>query len=98
MTWSLHSFTVTNVYELHYETCSDSLFLFLHVDNITGTKSLYVHESRVQLFATLMDYSPPGASIIGIFQAKILEWIAISSSKHIFPIQGSNSYLLCLLY
>ena len=25
-----------------------------------------------------MDYSPPGSSFHGIFQAKILEWVAIS--------------------
>ena len=37
-----------------------------------------------------MDCSPPGIS-----QARILEWIAISSG--IFPTQGSNPHLLCLL-
>ena len=31
-----------------------------------------------------MDCSPPGSSVCGIFQAKILEWVAISySNKHI---------------
>ena len=29
----------------------------------------------------LMDWSPPGASVHGNFQARILEWVAISSSK-----------------
>ena len=28
-----------------------------------------------------MDCSPPGSSVHGIFQARILEWVAISSSK-----------------
>ena len=28
-----------------------------------------------------MDYSPPGSSIHGILQARILEWVAISSSR-----------------
>ena len=27
------------------------------------------------------DYSPPGSSVLDIFQARILEWIAISSSR-----------------
>ena len=27
-----------------------------------------------------MDYNPPGSSVHGIFQARILEWVAISSS------------------
>ena len=34
--------------------------------------------SRVQLFVTC---SPLGSSVNGIFQAKILEWVAISSSR-----------------
>ena len=36
-----------------------------------------------QLCLTLcdpMDCSPPGSSLHGIFQARILEWVAISSS------------------
>ena len=28
-----------------------------------------------------MDYRPPGSSVHGIFQARILEWVAISYSK-----------------
>ena len=28
-----------------------------------------------------MDDSPPGSSVCGIFQARILEWVAISSSR-----------------
>ena len=31
--------------------------------------------SRVQLFATPMDCSPPGSFIHGIFQARVLEWV-----------------------
>ena len=27
-----------------------------------------------------MNYSPPGSSILGIFQARILEWVGIFSS------------------
>ena len=30
------------------------------------------------LFDT-MDYSPPGSSVHGIFQARVLEWVAITS-------------------
>ena len=30
------------------------------------------------------------------FQARILEWVAISFSRGLFPTQGSISYLLCL--
>ena len=42
-----------------------------------------------------MDYSPPGSLVHGIFQARILEWVAISSSREgIFPTQESNLHLL----
>ena len=44
------------------------------------------HFSHIQLFATCMDQSPPWLwsmeiSAFGILQARILEWIAISSSR-----------------
>ena len=35
----------------------------------------------VQLFCNPMDCSPPGSSVHGISQARILEWVAISLSK-----------------
>ena len=31
-----------------------------------------------------MDYSPPGSSVHGIFQARVLEWVAIAFSKLIY--------------
>ena len=31
-----------------------------------------------------MDHSPPGSSVQGIFQARIMEWVAISSSRGSF--------------
>ena len=43
-------------------------------------------------------YSLPGCSAHGILQAWILEWVAVSSSRGIFPAQGSKLCLLCLLY
>ena len=50
-----------------------------------------------------MDCSPPGSSVHGIFQGKLLERIAISSSSHfllqgIFQTQGLNPSLLQLLH
>ena len=41
-----------------------------------------------------MDCSPPGSSVHGIFQARILEQVAISFSRGIFPTQGLNPHLL----
>ena len=37
--------------------------------------------SHVQLFRNPMDCSPPGSSVHGIPQARIMEWIAISFSR-----------------
>ena len=41
-----------------------------------------------------MDCGPPGSSIHGILQARILEWVAISFSRGIFPTQGLTPGLL----
>ena len=43
-----------------------------------------------------MDCSPPGFSVHGTSQARRLEWIAISSSRRIFPPQGLSPCLLHL--
>ena len=43
-----------------------------------------------------MDFSPPGSSVLGILQARILEWVAMLSSRG--SSQGSNPHLLCLLH
>ena len=40
--------------------------------------------SRVWLSCDYMDCSPPGFSVHGILQARILEWVAISSSRGSF--------------
>ena len=43
-----------------------------------------MHTQSLQLCLTLcdpMDYSPPGSSVHGIFQARILEWPAMPSSR-----------------
>ena len=42
-------------------------------------KVLLPHSCLTQY--NLMDYSPPGSSVHGILQAKILEWVAIHYSK-----------------
>ena len=44
------------------------------------------------------DCSPPGSSVHGILQARILEWVAISFSRGIFPAQGLNPGVLhCIM-
>ena len=44
-----------------------------------------------------MDCSPPGSSVHGIFQTRILEWVTMPPLQGIFLTQGPNLHLLCLL-
>ena len=60
-----------------------------------------MHAKSLQSCLTLwdpLDCNPPGSSVHGISQARILEWVAISFSRAIFMTQGSNPCLLCLLH
>ena len=41
-----------------------------------------------------MDCIPPGSSVLGILQARMLEWVAIPFSRGIFLTQGLNPGLL----
>ena len=55
-----------------------------------GTQALYnplylsvcecVSQSVCPTLCDPMDFSPPGSPVHGLFQARILEWVAISSS------------------
>ena len=62
--------------------------------------SLCVYAKSLQLCLTLcdpMDCSPPGSSVHGILQARILEWVAMSSSRESSrPRDQSHDY--CLLH
>ena len=51
------------------------------------------HALVAQLCPTLcdlVDCSPPGSSVHGILQVRILEWVAIPFIQGIFPTQGAN--------
>ena len=50
--------------------------------------------SRVQLFVTTWTVAHQAPLSMGILQARILEWVAMPSSRGIFPTQGSNPGLL----
>ena len=50
-----------------------------------------MHAKSLQSSPTLcdpVDCSPPGSSVHGILQARILEWVAMPSSRGIFLTQG----------
>ena len=44
-----------------------------------------------------MDYSVPGSSILGIFQARVLEWVAISFSNPTQKQKSKNYFLYLFL-
>ena len=52
----------------------------LHAD-CKKTRTLSLSLSRVQLFCDPLDWSPPGSSVHGASQTRILEWAAMSSSR-----------------
>ena len=58
---------------------------------------MHIRAKALQSCLTLcnpMGCSPPGSSVHGISQTRILECIAISFSREIFPTQGLNPHLL----
>ena len=60
-----------------------------------------MHAKSLQSGLTIcnpLDCSPPSSSVLGILQARILEWVAMPSLQGIFPTQGLNLHLLCLLH
>ena len=50
--------------------------------------------SRVRL-CNLVNWSPPGSSVHGIFQVRILEWVATAYSKGRY---GKHMYILTYIY
>ena len=62
--------------------------------------SSLIHAKTLQLCLTLcdpMNWSPPGSSVHGILQAKILEWVAMPSSRESSQLRYRIQYL-CLLH
>ena len=58
-----------------------------------------IRAKLLQLCLTLwdtVDHSLPGSSVHGILQARLTPWVAMPSSRGIFPTQGSNPSLLYL--
>ena len=49
----------------------------------------------VHSFGDPMDYNPPGSSVLGISQASILEWVAVSFSRGSFQIRD-RTHVSCL--
>ena len=95
--WTLHSFLCTILATEGWKESALDLIGLLFLANTKQSSLSYTGgEALVQIDLLMscllshfscvwlcnpMDCSPPGSSAHGILQAKILEWIAISSSK-----------------
>ena len=53
----------------------------LDVQCVCVRVSVWAHAQLCQTLCDPMDCGPPGSSVHGILQARILEWVAISSSR-----------------
>ena len=56
-------------------------YVYVHINKYMHKERKVKLLSHVWLFATLMDCSLPGYLVHGIFQARVLEWVAISISS-----------------
>ena len=81
-------FFIWSVHNLNADKYSEFLMLLLPL--CVSAQSL---KSSMTLCYSV-DCSPPGSSIYGIIQARILEWVAMPSCRRILLIQGWNPHLL----
>ena len=89
----------------HERNVCRSVSILAETESIVTLGKLRRFKSRgylnIQLCPTLcdpMDCSPPVSSVHGILQERILEWVAMASSRGIFSTQGLNLHFLCLLH
>ena len=79
--------------KMHFVECWNNIWTLQESKSTTQSKVKWSEVSQsTPTLCDPMHCSLPGSSIHGIFQAIVLEWIAISFSG-IFPTQGSNPSL-----
>ena len=67
---------------------------------VTVVNAMCIHAKSILSHPTLcnpMDYNLPGSSVQGILQARILEWVAMSSSRGSSQPRDQINLPLCLL-
>ena len=85
-----------------FKECIHVAYIYLCIHTYINIYILhYIYNTYIYICMCLvgqpMDCSPPGSSVHGIIQGRILEWAAMSFSRGIFLTQESNSSLFCLL-
>ena len=93
MAFVIHLFSLLNSILLYRDTviCVSMLALMniwvisvwaiIHINSINILLSIVLVTQLYPILYNPMDWSPPGSSVHGISQVRILEWIAISFSK-----------------
>ena len=66
---------------IHVYMCIVCIYIYIYFFFVVVAVVVLQSFSHVQLFCNPMDYSPPGSSVHDVFQARILEWVPISSSR-----------------
>ena len=96
--------TVPLILGLSFSQLVRKVLLWLLVEFVSVFTSLIypplltVANFRFEQFRVWYVHSRSVSSVHGIFQARILEWVAIFLLQGIFRTQGSNWHLLCLLH
>ena len=73
-----------NSFNSKFPESSSRVFFFFSPLVLLGFIFMCVHAKSLQSCLTLcdpMDYSPPGSPVYAILQARILEWVAMPSSR-----------------
>ena len=86
----------------HMQVCAAAWFPKLNLlfgSSCIGEPTFMLNCSVMSNSCDPMDYSPPGFSVQGIFQARILEWAAISSSRGSSPLSDWTRiyYVSCIV-
>ena len=81
-----------------YDSQSMIMLPFMAKRNDPIIRGGCVHAPSCLTLCDPMDCSPPGSSVLGVFQGRILEWIAVASSMGSSWPQELNSHLLRLLH
>ena len=79
---SIYFLHITSCYSAFYEQESSHYLIYLFIHSLISCGPVLFQYA--QLCLTLSDplvSSPPGSSVCGIFQARILEWVPISYSR-----------------
>ena len=97
LSWILPTIRVVISYPLKVHICNNHHWFqaFFKFSSLLNFSFLGLGLSHVQLFWNPMDCSPPGSSVHGISQARILEWVAISFSRE-FSQPRDGTLVSCL--